>query len=103
MGPTTVPVMEQGRNSGLRVAVVQAEPVYFDLQGAVEKAIRIVGEAAAKGAQLVAFPEVWIPGYPSWIWFVRCPLPLSLVAARMGSVFLFPSNPCLNHVYFSSF
>lgn len=54
--------------SCVKVAVAQAEPVYFDLQGAVAKAINIIAEAAQKGAQLVAFPEVWIPGYPSWIW-----------------------------------
>lgn len=52
----------------VRVAVVQAEPVYFDLEGSVEKTIKLISEAASKSAKLVAFPEVWIPGYPSWIW-----------------------------------
>ncbi|KAH7256037.1 carbon-nitrogen hydrolase [Fusarium tricinctum] len=60
----------------VRVAVVQAEPVYFNLQGAVDKAIQYITEAAAKGTQLVAFPEVWIPGYPSWIWARGCDLEL---------------------------
>ena len=52
----------------VRVAVVQAESVYFNLEGAVNKAIDIIIEAAEGKAQLVAFPETWIPGYPSWIW-----------------------------------
>ncbi|THY52011.1 carbon-nitrogen hydrolase [Aureobasidium pullulans] len=52
-------------NPTVRVAVVQAEPVWFDLQGAVKKAITIIDDAAARGARLVAFPEVWIPGYPA--------------------------------------
>ncbi|KAF7536048.1 hypothetical protein G7Z17_g13105 [Cylindrodendrum hubeiense] len=60
------------KSEAIRVAVVQAEPVYFDLQGAVGKAIRIIEDAANQGAQLVAFPEVWIPGYPYWIWTRGC-------------------------------
>ncbi|CAI6340796.1 unnamed protein product [Periconia digitata] len=52
----------------IRVAVTQAEPAWFDLQGTVEKTIKLIGEAAEGGAKLIAFPEIWIPGYPLWIW-----------------------------------
>lgn len=58
----------------LRVAVTQAEPEWFDLQGTVEKTIRTIEGAASNGAQLISFPEVWIPGYPGWIWYVDHPL-----------------------------
>lgn len=51
-----------------KVAVVQAAPVFLDLDATVEKTIRLIGEAAAAGAKLIAFPETWIPGYPWWIW-----------------------------------
>ncbi|KAH7001039.1 carbon-nitrogen hydrolase [Ilyonectria destructans] len=54
--------------STVRAAVTQAEPVWADLQGAVEKTCKLIDEAASNGAQIVAFPEVWIPGYPAWIW-----------------------------------
>lgn len=46
------------------VGAVQAEPVYLDLEGAVNKAIKLIKEASEKGVQVLAFPEVWVGGYP---------------------------------------
>lgn len=57
-------------SSKVHVAVTQAEPVWLDLQGAVEKTCKLIREAAANKAQLIAFPECFIPGYPAWIWYV---------------------------------
>lgn len=51
-----------------RAAAVQASPVYLDASATAEKAASLVREAAANGAKLVAFPEVFIPGYPYWNW-----------------------------------
>lgn len=48
----------------VRVGAVQAEPVWFDLEGGVNKTISLIQEAAADGVQVLGFPEVWIPGYP---------------------------------------
>ncbi|PVI01532.1 putative nitrilase [Periconia macrospinosa] len=54
--------------AALRVAVTQAEPVWLDLAATVDKTVKLIEEAAKGGAKLVAFPETWIPGYPTWIW-----------------------------------
>jgi nitrilase len=53
-----------------RIAAVQACPVYLDLERTLEKACELVREAGAEGADLVVFPEAFVPGYPVWVWFV---------------------------------
>ena len=53
----------------VKAAVVQAEPEWLDLAGTAKKTYKLIGEAAAKGANMVAFPEIWLPGYPTWIWY----------------------------------
>lgn len=50
--------------STCRIAVVQAEPVLFDKAACLKKAVALTEEAAAKGAELIVFPELFIPGYP---------------------------------------
>jgi predicted amidohydrolase len=55
----------------VKAAVIQAEPEWFNLQATVDKACRLITEAASKGAQIVSFPEAWIPGYPTWIWYAN--------------------------------
>lgn len=54
--------------STIKVAVTQAEPVWLDLQGTVDKTCKLIADAADNGAKLIAFPECWVPGYPCWIW-----------------------------------
>ncbi|KAJ5585267.1 Carbon-nitrogen hydrolase [Penicillium hispanicum] len=56
------------RSQNVRVAVTQAEPAWLDLPATVAKTCDLMGKAAKGGAQLIAFPECWIPGYPCWIW-----------------------------------
>jgi len=51
----------------VRVAAIQAEPEWNDLQAGVSKSIKLITEAGANGANVVGFPEVFIPGYP---WYV---------------------------------
>ena len=47
-----------------KIAVVQAAPVMFDKDACVEKAVKLIREAAAQGAELIVFPELFIPCYP---------------------------------------
>lgn len=53
----------------VRVAVVQAAPILFDLERTLEKALSLIREAAQRGANLVVFPETFIPGYPRGLTF----------------------------------
>lgn len=50
--------------STCRIALVQAEPVMFDKAKGLEKTLELIAEAVAKNAELIVFPELFIPGYP---------------------------------------
>jgi aliphatic nitrilase len=51
-----------------KAAAVQASPVFLDTAATVDKAVSLIREAAGGGARIVAFPEVFVPGYPYWNW-----------------------------------
>jgi nitrilase len=52
----------------VRVACAQVEPVIFDRAATIEKLASVAAEAAAGGAELVLFPETFVPAYPSSRW-----------------------------------
>ncbi|MGY1707375.1 carbon-nitrogen hydrolase family protein [Geodermatophilus sp. SYSU D00697] len=54
--------------SSVRVAAVHGAAPFLDLDAGVARAAELIVEAGRNGAQLVAFPETYLPGYPSWIW-----------------------------------
>lgn len=72
-------------NKPITVACVQAAPAFMDLEGTVNKTIEFIQEAAGKGAELIAFPETWIPGYPWFLW-------LDSPAANMPLVYQYHQN-----------
>ena len=55
------------RVTKLKVAIVQAAPVFMNLHASLALAVEFIGKAAAQGARLVAFGETWLPGYPAWL------------------------------------
>jgi nitrilase len=55
----------------VRIAVVQYPPRLCDAHASLAAAVGRVDEAADAGAQLVVFPETYVPGYPVWIWRLR--------------------------------
>ena len=54
----------------IKVAVAQIAPVYLEVAKTIDKAISIIKEAAENKAELVVFPEAFVPGYPDWVWVV---------------------------------
>ncbi|PSL12520.1 nitrilase [Marinobacterium halophilum] len=55
----------------VKVAVIQASPIFLDRDRSIQKAADLIREVSAQGAQLALFPEAFIPGYPAWIWRLR--------------------------------
>jgi nitrilase len=52
----------------VRVAAIQATPVILDAEATVAKAVQLLGDAAAQGAELAVLPETFVPLYPSNRW-----------------------------------
>lgn len=51
-------------DKSITVACVQAAPIFMD----IDKTIDLIKEAASRGAELIAFPENWLTGYPWFLW-----------------------------------
>jgi len=53
----------------VKVAVIQAASVLFDREESINKAVRLIEEASENGAELILFPEAYIPAYPRGLTF----------------------------------
>src|SRR5262245_50605588 len=51
-----------------RVACAQVEPVPFDRGATLDRLADVAAEVARNGAELVLFPETFVPVYPSSRW-----------------------------------
>lgn len=56
--------------SRFKAAAVQTSPVFLNVDKTIDKTISFIKEASANGAQLIAFPEVFVSGYPYWNWIM---------------------------------
>jgi len=54
-------------NDSMKVAIVQHTPVFLNLDQSLLKACDLIEEAANGGAEIIVFPETWLPGYPVWL------------------------------------
>jgi len=57
-------------NQTIKVAAAQSTPSFLNREKTVKKACNLISEAGKNGAKLIVFPEVFIPGYPDWVWVV---------------------------------
>ena len=53
----------------ITVGIVQASPVFNNLEASLEKAVALIEEAAKSGAKIITFGETWLAGYPAWLDF----------------------------------
>ncbi len=83
------------QNGKFKAAVVQAAPAYLDREATLEEACALIAEAAGEGARLAVFPEVFLSGYPDWVWLVpnsRQPLLSSLYAELVENAVSVPDE-----------
>ncbi len=69
------------KNATLRIALA-SPPVAGSIAGALAHVARLTAEAAASGADLVCFPETYVPGLRGWDFAVETHDPAALDAAR---------------------
>jgi aliphatic nitrilase len=50
----------------VKVCAAHVAPVFLDAQATVAKVAALIAEAAGAGAQLIVFPESFVPGFPVW-------------------------------------
>lgn len=65
--------MTMDRYAITKVAAVQAAPVFLDREATIDKMEKMFAEAVGNGAELVVFPESFIPCFPLWC-LVRAPI-----------------------------
>lgn len=54
-------------SKNLKAAAAHVSPHLMDAEKCAVKATEWIAKAAADGAELIVFPEVFIPGFPHWI------------------------------------
>jgi len=54
-----------------KIAIIQHAPRVLDREATIDKAVQLIEAASASSAQLVVFPEAFVPGYPAWVWRLR--------------------------------
>lgn len=53
--------------TSIKVAAVQASPIFLDKSATTEKVCALIRRAGSQNARVIGFPETFIPGYPGWV------------------------------------
>lgn len=82
-----------GRPS-VKVAIVQTPPAFLDKDRTIDIACQRIAEAAANGANIIAFSEAWVSGYPYWGegWESRLPDWMAVRTAFFDNALMIPSE-----------
>ena len=89
-GANQLDLKSAGNTRTFKIAAIQAAPVHFDKDASLEKACRLIEEAATQGAVLAAFGETWLPGYPLFCYGEHSPLFFEAHAAYLASAINIP-------------
>ena len=81
-----------------KAATVQTSPVILNAEKTIEKAITFIKEAHENGAELIAFPEVFVAGYPYWNW-IMTPVQGSKWYEELYKNSVAVTDPCMNSLY----
>ncbi len=66
------------------IAAAQSTPVFLDRRATVEKACEWIAQAGRNDADLLVFPEAYVPAYPDWVWS----LPAGTQAGLMDELYV---------------
>jgi aliphatic nitrilase len=80
-----------------KVAAAHVAPVFLDLDATVSKACAVIEEAARHGAQLVAFPETYVPAFPVWC-SLRAPIHNHELFRRLAASSMLAPGPELGRI-----
>lgn len=54
-----------------KIAIVQVPPAFMDFKKTISQSCESIFNAKKSAADIVMFPEAYVPGYPDWIWRLR--------------------------------
>ncbi len=74
------------------LAATQAAPAYLDAITSLSKACDLIKEAGRKGADLIAFGETWLPGYPFFAFSGPSPIRWEAAEAYLSSAIEIPGK-----------
>ena len=85
-----------------KIAVVQHPPVFLNLENSVDLAIQYIEEAGERDANMVVFPETWLPGYPVWLDYAPKAGVWDHAPAKALFRLLFENSIAINDQYFKA-